>query len=244
MIKKTLKGLAILALMLIVPLIGHRAHKHYIYDYKGMSVVRLTGEFAGRPSGGTGFQVVAPSGKQYTMTNNHVCMLADKNGIMKAEDWRGNFYYLSIIDIYASHDLCILEGVSNLPSLSLANNAIFHEQVHLIGHPRLEEITIQTASLVAPKKINLYMPRKLEYGCQNGKEQLQFSHLWAFGFTICLETLDTYHANLISYGGNSGSPVLDDFGRVIGVLFAGSREAVTATFLVPLPYIHQFLKDY
>lgn len=242
--KKLLKSLGLLALMLVIPLAGHRAHKHYIYDYKGLSVVRLTGEFAGRSSGGTGFQVLGASGRQYTMTNNHVCMLADKNDLMMAEDYTGEKYALKIVDIYDDHDLCILEGLTHLPTLGVANMAIHHEQVHVIGHPRLEEITIQSASFVGQKKISLYMPRKLSRGCKNGKEMVQFGHLWAYGLTMCYEHLNTYHANLISYGGNSGSPVVDDLGRIIGVLFAGDRTAVTATYLVPLTHVKKFLSNY
>lgn len=252
-IKKILKALALLALMLVVPLAGHRAHKHYLYDYKGMSVVRITGELAGKRSGGTGFQVIAPSGKQYTLTNYHICVLARPgvNGkYLEAEDYKGNYYSIKVIEMYKKHDMCLAEAVSHLPALKPANSVINHEQVHLIGHPRLENLTMQTGSVVSRKTIRLLFLKSVSDGCQTRQtsEYNRFvgwrkTYFERYGFTTCIEEFPTIHINVISYGGNSGSPVVDDLGRVIGVLFAGNRSYVTASYIVPLEYVHQFLQD-
>ena len=48
---------------------------------------------------------------------------------------------------------------------------------------------------------------------------------------------DTYQLTINSTGsGNSGGPVFDDSGRVIGIFFATARADVTVTFAVPIRY--------
>lgn len=54
------------------------------------------------------------------------------------------------------------------------------------------------------------------------------------------------HRLLVSaaaYGGNSGSPVLDAEGRLVGMLVAGFREYPFISFCVPLVQIDEFLSN-
>ena len=241
-LKRIFTAIAIVMFVLVTPLIGHRAHKHYIYDYKGSSVVRLTQS----GSGGTGFRVIAPSGKRYILTNYHVCMLGYTKGWLAAEDYRGYRYRLEIIEKYKKHDLCLVQDVPGIPALKLANNVLSHEQVYLVGHPRLANLTMESGSIVSRLTIQLVMPTPWFDKCVNGrayKTPFDKELFMTLGIKLCLRDFRAIHANLISYGGNSGSPVLDDFGNVIGVLFAGSPRAVTATFLVPLEHIKMFLHN-
>ena len=48
---------------------------------------------------------------------------------------------------------------------------------------------------------------------------------------------DVYQLTINSTGaGNSGGPVFDDHGRVIGIFFAGLRGDAAITFAVPIRY--------
>jgi S1-C subfamily serine protease len=48
---------------------------------------------------------------------------------------------------------------------------------------------------------------------------------------------DAYQLTINSTGsGNSGGPVFDDRGRVIGIFFASSRQDAMITFAVPIRY--------
>lgn len=236
-LKKILKTIGLAIAILVLPLMGHRFHKHYLYDAKGMSVVKLLGE----RSGGTGFQVKY-EGKQYTLTNYHICLAADYEDTLKSRDYFGNTRRLKVIARYIKNDLCVLEPINFLPAIRLASNYYMHEQVYLIGHPRLEALTLQTASIVSKYYINMTMPRRAQDPC-NGQEIKYDVNMPGLDYKYCDDMFMALHSNIISYGGNSGSPVLDDFGNLIGVLFAGDRRAVTASYIVPLEYVKDFLKS-
>jgi S1-C subfamily serine protease len=45
------------------------------------------------------------------------------------------------------------------------------------------------------------------------------------------------------YPGNSGSPAYNDGGYVVGIMFAGRRDAEHMTLMVPVELIHQFLEE-
>ena len=236
--KKIIKGICLAIAILVLPLMGHRVHKHYLYDIKGMSVVKLLGP----NNGGTGFQVKY-NDKQYTLTNYHICMVAyEETDTLKSTDYFGNTRRLKVIARYLENDLCVLEPINYLPAISLASNYYMHEQVYLIGHPRLEALTMQTASLVAKYEIDMIVARRLEDVC-NTAENVSMTNRFATDIHYCNDLFMALHANVISYGGNSGSPVVDDFGRLIGVLFAGQRNAVTASYIVPLEAVKDFLSS-
>ena len=49
---------------------------------------------------------------------------------------------------------------------------------------------------------------------------------------------------MISYGGNSGSPITNESGKLVGVLFGGFGNYNTEAFCVPLIDIKLFLMEY
>ena len=271
MIKKILKTLSkstIAALSILgIVACGALLFESYIYDYKGASVVKLTRTHLGR-SGGTGFAITAPSGKKYTLTNAHICRIA-KSLVAHKQD--GSTQKVKVVKIYENHDLCIMEPVDGLRSLKIANNIFSHERVWLVGHPALRGLTLESGHFVGtqiitlmtrctPLEVNNYVSKltsrmkEIEKKLKNAKNsvdsiKLSFEYielifqLQRARMGYCLKRLESQHINNIAYGGNSGSPVVDKFGNVIGVLFAGRRDQPTASYTVPLKEIKEFLKD-
>lgn len=61
--------------------------------------------------------------------------------------------------------------------------------------------------------------------------------------SVCLVTLDTVTTNVQVLGGNSGSPVVDIFGNVAGVVFARYSEAAWGA-IIPLSNLKKFIEKY
>ena len=242
MIKKILKSLisfaAIYGLTITCAIMYET---NFMYNYKGSSVVMLRAW----QSGGTGFRVEAPSGKTFILTNAHVCgnekSLAAHYGDKEKE--------IKVIEKYKEHDLCLLEDIEDIPALDVADSLDSHERLWLIGHPALRQLTLESGHFVGNTNINLWT----RCSQKEIKEQLKkyeeikdldgLLKVMKLSSGYCEKRTNANYINNISYGGNSGSPVLNKWGNVSGVLFAGYRGQPTASYMVPLHHIHKFLAD-
>lgn len=189
---------------------------------------------------GTTFQIKYKD-IQYTMTNLHICRIPNMIEKMRRDEYNYNQiknklppktfpplrdkdlvgeyvmvgqYPRQIIAVDKFHDLCILEGNENLSAFSLADSYHSGELIRTIGYPRGLSRTVRKGRIF--NKGKTYFPwlgRRTEF----------------------------VHISAIGYPGNSGSPVVDKYGRVIGVLFAGTRYH-TESMIVPLEYVRNFLE--
>jgi len=120
-----------------------------------------------------------------------------------------------ILAIDKKHDLCIVEGNPNRNAFSLASSYEIGELVRVIGYPR-------------------GLARHIREGRIVSKQGSYFSWL---GYST-----EYVLISAIAYPGNSGSPIINKYGNVVGVLFAGSRMYHTETMIVPLEYLTNFLE--
>ncbi len=245
LIKILLYPAAALVLMLGVWAMHSRHHKltpSELVEYAEDRIVVLNGP--SRPnSGGTGFELQGPSGRTYTVTNRHVCGLAE-NGIMSAQSkYTQRTTLLRILEISKDHDLCILEGIPNVTGYKVAATpAHNYEAVYAIGHPHLAPNTYSSGLVRERTPIELLADIKDMKDCV-GKLKIREVPVFIFVIQVCIEEVDSISTSMVIYPGNSGSPVFNDDNYVVGVVFAGSNEDHYG-FYVPYEYLTQLLANY
>jgi len=238
--KFLLKGLvrgALLAGAALLVLESPQIHHNYIINKVGPSVVMITNVDAN--SGGTGFAVKAPSGKDYILTNAHICVGVQRPLIVTFKDNRK--VPLRIVEVSKDTDLCLIEPVGNLEGLSLADSLEIGQNIAIVGHPALMDITLAKGELIQKMDIAIPVPESL---CETSKEiggpfvEVDNPFFPCVGFIKGVG-----QTNAVIIGGSSGSPVINFFGNLVGVAFAGRGDTNWA-LIIPLSHVEQFLKPY
>lgn len=195
-------------------------------------------------SGGTGFAIIAPSGKTYTLTNRHVCGLARNGGIMSAQTkYHERRVLLRILEISQEHDLCLLEGMPNVRGYKLAAKpADMYEFLYTIGHPHLEPNTYAAGLMRGAMEIKLEAQVPLEKCSGPDLETMEIS-FFGLTFKICIQKMGAISTSMVIYPGNSGSPVFNSRHYVVGVIFAGN-DSNHFGYYVPFEMVKRLLERY
>jgi S1-C subfamily serine protease len=234
-----LKGTALLILgSLLVWSAPHLKDAHYRY-ITGSKVVKISS----RAGSGSGFHVKAASGQVYILTNEHVCSMANKNRELIVENQTKRIPR-KVIAIYKNHDLCLMEALPGQSSgLTLAGSVDIGEDIVLVGHPSGRPLTLSKGEFVLKRTIQLIsVNHKTKESCQvaNGT-WLQGGFFFP---SVCLMPFSAFGISSPAYPGNSGSPVVNKWGNVVGVLFAGNQSQLNDSYMVPFHELKKFLKDY
>lgn len=217
------------------------AHLSYI-RYQARNVVTLLNT---RGGGGTGFVVKGKSKKLYILTNNHICDSANNNPLIAI--YRGDKYILPVIKSYPLNDLCVVEAPKTVNDyFKIASNTDMGERAYVIGHPLLEPITVSQGELSSLVRIQIQVgvninPKDcsgLTYETIDLSENLMAALLGVNN--VCVRNLEANGSTINILPGNSGSPTVNIYGNVIGVVFAAVESGVHS-YHVPLDYIQDFL---
>jgi hypothetical protein len=227
-------------------------------SYVGSKVVQIGSKY----SGGTGFHVKGATGKTYIATNGHICLMANENDTV-------NVFQLNdddsirrrVLYRHPTHDICIVEALPGVNGLTLGSYPYTGETVGLIGHPGLRPLSLSLGEIIGDRDINLIFGMNIKESHCIGEyyvlkeslkkkeltkeeREIELMMLYYGADNICLAfDLPSKMFNGIAYGGNSGSPVVNFWGNIVGVLYAGGRQP-TDSYLVPLIYLKQALEKF
>lgn len=212
------------------------AHYRYIIGNQVVKIIGTTGT-------GSGFHVKAASGKTYILTNEHVCAVADKNQELLVQN-STKTVPRRIIAVYKNHDLCLVESLPGEDNgLKMAKSVSIGEDIVLIGHPSGRPLTLSKGEFVHKKSIPM-----ANFKIKTIEECDSINGSWLDGGfffpSVCIEKISAFGISSPSYPGNSGSPVVNKWGNVVGVLFAGNTRQLNDNYMVPFHELKNFLKDY
>lgn len=197
-------------------------------------------------NGGTGFFLTMPSGKVKTVTNGHVCGLADASGAVVAY-LTNDIEILYVEAIYEDNDLCVLSAPDKAIPLTIANSVNDTENIYVLGFPLLESKTLVKGQVSGFKDIAVFQGYDVK--CE-GKTYKKVSPEAAGDLLgmisgaqyLCFRVTPAMIATANILPGNSGSPALNKYGHVVGVAFAGALGTGRG-MIVPLADLKNFLKD-
>lgn len=220
--KLTLKFLILASLILSLPIAVPSIYRKVLKNYVTGKLVYVVDINMGR--GGTGFHVKGKSGKTYIMTNSHVCDGVGKNG---------NIFILTensslpvqrrIIENSVYTDLCLIEPIEGIEGLSLSSGVSTGDIVHSIGHPSLYPSTMNSGEIITETFITIPVSFDTE-NCNLPKNKIVKARTFFGEMEMCAISVRSYLTNIESLPGNSGSPVVNSYGNVVAVLFAGRND--------------------
>lgn len=226
MIKKILGGILLTLLVTLGSINAPRFHKQFLFNKVSQKSFQPFGIEGGS---GSGFLVKSPlSGKTYLLTNYHVCEAFGAPGAVdgvlllpvKVSNDTEVVQYRKILGMSVKSDVCAVEAYPNEEGLELSTSLRPQQSVFIVGHP-------------------LGFPIQLSEGVVVGEHKSVVMQKLSFMF-FAVE----YKAvllNMHASPGNSGSAVVDSFGNVIGILFAGASRNDYSSLIIPSNQIAAFL---
>jgi S1-C subfamily serine protease len=243
-IKAFILGVIGLAFVITASLMTPQLHNLFLRDYVGSKVFRVLA--LNRSGGGTGFVVEAPSGKSYIISNAHVCRSIKTKDLL-LEDNNGKVIKSEVVKIDEDHDLCLIKAPKGYSGLTVSEvtprNGLL---VYTIGYPLLGHLSVSKGEVLKTEVTLRMVPVPKDEPCKGKKLDMSDNFMYVLlGIEALCEftELNTATTNMI-YRGNSGSPNVDIFGRVVGVAYLVDGQNLNLSFNVPVVELNRFLKDY
>jgi S1-C subfamily serine protease len=186
-------------------------------------------------SGGTGFIMNTQRGN-VIITNAHICEVLGVSGLGQVRiPTEAKPRLAHVVKISSRADLCMMTAFDDIEGLTLGSAPSLNDLVHVVGHPLLQPSTPISGRIVA-KTIAL-IPSVIDR-C----EPRRGSSVAGTFLFMCWNAYNANMSTLVIYPGNSGSPVVNFYGNVIGVVFASNRITIHG-LLVTFQDLKEFLEE-
>lgn len=210
-------------------------HQRFIRNIAEESVVQIYGQ----EGTGTGSHVKLPDGRIVILTNKHIC---DMTGplMVKAEDEELPIAR-KVIEISKDHDLCAIEALPDHEAISIGSDPVIGDELYTLGHPRGEALNVAKGEYFDNKLAKMGELAPADGVCKEGTS-VQADGLFGPVF-YCVISRNSIELSSPTFPGNSGSPVVNKYGHLVGVIFAGNRSVENMGLAVPLSYVKEFLNS-
>lgn len=236
---------AMIVSLLVLATRAPELHGRLIRQYVGNKVYLITNDL--HRGSGTGFAMKAPSGQSYIVTNDHVCEVSNDKENLVVIDREGNEMRRRIIYKSTFSDLCLVEGLPGVEGLSLGSEPDIGQIIASVGHPSGYDITLSRGEIIQRQDVFIAEGPISVFGedgkeeqiseeeggiseanCKKQKNKVEIAETNFGFFTVkvkwCLnQTEKAYFTNMLIQPGSSGSPAVNFWGNVVGVVFASDR---------------------
>lgn len=247
MIKKLLKSMIkfIICGSIVITLITQtpKLHRYYLRTHTGKEVVKIVNEIGN--SGGTGVYINLPSGNKAILTNAHVCEVKNDKNIVWVKDSKNRAIPRKIIEISKISDLCLVEGLPNHRGLFLGSSVQLGQNISIIGHPRLWPKAMTSGEVFAKQFVQVLdhiIIDPVNDKCDLPKNRKIHEDGFFGPIDFCIEYIESLMTTAQILPGNSGSPVVNDYGQLVGLVYAGNE--LGWAIIIQLKDIKEFIKPY
>jgi len=245
-LKGVILGTSLLIAMIMCSLIAQNAHDAYLENKVSDKVVYMRSpEDAERQGSGTGFHMRTPSGKVVIVTNAHICGLANKNGEIMVEEKVHSQRLIKrhVLEVFEKNDLCVVEPLPGYDGLEMAKDVSPSQKVWTFGYPLGEGLNISKGRIKEFTTIYLMAEGIPLNKCEGPRLKKQQAIVFIFIIEMCMKAHESISTDVPTYPGNSGSPMLDKYGNVVGVIFA-SNSYTHWGHAVPLKDLQDLMSAY
>lgn len=190
-------------------------------------------------SGGTGSIFRSYKNASHILTNKHVCRLVEQGGYVTK---RRKSYLITHYKKFPHHDLCLVRVKKNFrTNLVVAERGPrVSSTIYVSGHPNLLPHVATMGHLSSPSPVQLVTGFK---SC-NSEDFKKFPlDCILLGGIPLVKNFEAHMVSNLIMPGSSGSPVFNNRGKIIGVIFAGMGHGLSYGFLVPHIFVTYFIQN-
>jgi S1-C subfamily serine protease len=143
----------------------------------------------------------------------------------------------------------LIAGIDKLSPLDVSKQELqVGATLYAVGHPGLRQLTVSSGEYIGHEEIQMLHDARTELECLQANGVMiplpPIIQILTGQEFACLIKLDTLQTTTVIYGGNSGSPAVNMWGNVIGVVFAGNRSQEHDNYIVPLSEVKRVLNKF